>query len=577
MLPFKLRGSIRRLGYGPNPVIGLGPLAISGLDLVLEQVRDMESCTNEKKPLVLPWGRTPRLDSGVRRTPIYRGACVTDIKSVLSQKSLDSFCETFHIPVEVHPQLPGPNQTIHEMPTGKIGVYTRFFEYANFRLPLSTFLVNVLRYYHIHLSQLSVIAATKVSHFEILCRVYRIEPTVGLFRCFYVNSKNKWWMSFSKRPDSDAMCYTKPLDSLKRWNGHFFWVDSFACPASFLWHTAKNVSKDLFLKPTEFRADDYAFLAAHPAPFRKFLEPFLCLIRMSRYYTLDEDTYLTFLHEDGTEMDLFAFIQVVDPTKVKEGERERAEEGSRLLETTVGRVVPLLPVAPARTESELDASVDKLFDESGGADQGDSATGGGQETEADIVAGVRFVDAENVAVEKPKRPRKKRQAAADASGPSHPPKKLRSDHGTLGGAASAGCGYSSLLYLFCSATPEHGSVVPADSITGLNLRTVGASARFVISSDSSHHSSTNFSGAEGDSIVRSVVVPPVMTEAVTTTYVDTIPSVMAPESGTKAATPVHASMFHDSESTGTIRPDVAGSSHPLVKELSIGSREVDSE
>ncbi|GKE55736.1 hypothetical protein Tco_1494921, partial [Tanacetum coccineum] len=38
----------------------------SGLDLVLEQVRNMESCTNEKKPLVLPWGRTPRLDSGVR-------------------------------------------------------------------------------------------------------------------------------------------------------------------------------------------------------------------------------------------------------------------------------------------------------------------------------------------------------------------------------------------------------------------------------------------------------------------------------------------------------------------------------
>ncbi|GJW68456.1 hypothetical protein Tco_0122880 [Tanacetum coccineum] len=32
---------------------------------------------------------------------------------------------------------------------------------------------------------------------------------------------------------------------------------------------------------------------------------------------------------------------------------------------------------------------------------------------------------------------------------------------------------------------------------------------------------------------------------------------MAPESGTKAATPVHASMFHDSESTGTARLDVA--------------------
>ncbi|GJY31828.1 hypothetical protein Tco_0415323 [Tanacetum coccineum] len=376
------------------------------------------------------------------------------------------------------------------------------------------------------------------------------------------------------------MCYTKPLDSLKCWNDHFFCVDSFACPASFSWNTAKNVSKDPFPKSTKFRADDYTFLAAHPAPFLKFLEPFLCLIGMSRHYTLDEDTYPTFLHEDGTDMDLFSFIRVADPTKVKVGERERAEEEARLLETTIWRVDPLLPVAPARAER-------------------DSATGGDQETQVDVVTGVRFVDAENVAVEKPKRPRKKRQADADASGPSHPPKKLRSNHGTSGGAASAGKSPTVFKQLLASsilnvesrvealatlpfvtssvsATLEHESGVPADSITGLNLRTVGASARFVISLDSSHHSSTNFSKAEGDSIIRSVVVPPVMTEAVTTTHVASIPSDMAPEPGAKV-TATHAFMFHDSESTGMVRPDIAGSSHPSGKELSMGSQEVDSE
>ncbi|GJY39694.1 hypothetical protein Tco_0426058 [Tanacetum coccineum] len=200
-------------------------------------------------------------------------------------------------------------------------------------------------------------------------RPNRLRATVDCSSVLFVilNIKYKGWMSFSKRPDSDVVCYTKLLNSLKRWNDHFFWVDSFARPASFLWHTAKNVSKDLFPKPTKFRADDYAFLAAHPAPFRKFPEPFLCLIGMSRHYTLDEDTYPTFLHEDGT---------VADPTKVKVGEREGAEGEARLLKATVGRMVLLLPVAPARAESELDASLDKLFDESGGADQGDSATGG---------------------------------------------------------------------------------------------------------------------------------------------------------------------------------------------------------
>ncbi|GKF84710.1 hypothetical protein Tco_0249608, partial [Tanacetum coccineum] len=50
-----------------------------------------------------------------------------------------------------------------------------------------------------------------------------------------------------------------------------------------------------------------------------------------------------------------------------------------LLETTIGRIVPLLPVAPDHAESELDAIVEILFDESGSGnqiEQGDSAGDG---------------------------------------------------------------------------------------------------------------------------------------------------------------------------------------------------------
>ncbi|GKF90190.1 hypothetical protein Tco_0264153, partial [Tanacetum coccineum] len=53
-------------------------------------------------------------------------------------------------------------------------------------------------------------------------------------------------------------------------------------------------------------------------------------------------------------MDLLSFIRTVDPMKVTVGERQRVNGEPRLLETTVGRVVPLLPVAPARTSSELE-------------------------------------------------------------------------------------------------------------------------------------------------------------------------------------------------------------------------------
>nr|GEW68971.1 hypothetical protein [Tanacetum cinerariifolium] len=67
-----------------------------------------------------------------------------------------------------------------------------------------------------------------------------------------------------------------------------------------------------------------------------------------------------------------------------------------------------------------------------------------------------------------------------------------------------------------------------------------------------------------------------LTKAITTTQVASVPSTAVPEPGTKVVTPVHASMFQDSDSIGTMRPDVAGPSHAPGKELSVGSREVNS-
>nr|GFA74970.1 transposase (putative), gypsy type [Tanacetum cinerariifolium] len=135
-------------------------------------------------------------------------------------------------------------------------------------------------------------------------------------------------MSFSKCPGNDAVCYMKPLDSLKNWNDRFFWVDTFACPASFLWNTSKGVPKDPFLKSSEFNAEHYATL------------------------------------------------------------------------TTVGRVVLLLLVAPARASNELEASVDKLFDE------GDS--GDGQGTDIQPIIATTDTIVEELALLQPRRQRKRK-------------------------------------------------------------------------------------------------------------------------------------------------------------------------
>ncbi|GKC13302.1 hypothetical protein Tco_1010084 [Tanacetum coccineum] len=58
-----------------------------------------------------------------------------------------------------------------------------------------------------------------------------------------------------------------------------------------------------------------------------------------------------------------------------------------------------------------------------------------------------------------------------------------------------------------------------DSVTGPSLRAIGPSTRFVVLSDSSHHSSAKSADPEVDSLVRSAV--PVMTEATTVTTIAT--------------------------------------------------------
>ncbi|GJW19425.1 hypothetical protein Tco_0026861 [Tanacetum coccineum] len=152
-------------------------------------------------------------------------------------------------------------------------------------------------------------------------------------------------------------------------------------------------------------------------------------------------------------MDLLSFIQTADTTKVRVGERQRAEDEPMLLDATVGRVVPLLPIALARAKSELDASVDRLFDEGGSgnlAEQGDFA--GGR-----LVVGTPLVSedvetvVEDVAPLQLKRPRKRKTVVSDAGGPSHPPKKLREDRGTSTGSSVDGKSMSTLQRLLAGA------------------------------------------------------------------------------------------------------------------------------
>ncbi|GJW10424.1 hypothetical protein Tco_1576251 [Tanacetum coccineum] len=496
---------------------------------------------------------------------------ITSLKCVLTQEHLDAICAKYFVPEEVHPQLPSSDATMHERPAGKVGMYTRFFDYANYRIPFSTFFVSVLTHFRIPFSQLSVFGSAKVSHFEILCRVCNINPSVGLFRYFYTHNYKNGWFGFTKRPNVRA-CYSKNLDSVKNWNDHFFWVDEFVVPANarFGWFSGTNIVKDRAPAPSEYNVEHVNTLIAQASPFLRFPEEFLCWVGISRNYLLNKDTYPRFEYENGEEMDLNAFIRTAEPRKVRIVERARAENERPIVTVAKHRTVTLLPTSVVRSSGELSASVEREFVRDAsvgdGGDQG-VASVGGQDNVEPIVS---IMDHVKTKTPRPKCTKKKRATCGSERTPaaSHPPKRLRADYGTTGGSATGGKSPSVLNRLLQDSRlmVEHG--VPAlptlpfitlsvtaspleeggdhtDSVTGPSLRSMAASARFIVLSDSSHHSSTNSAGPEGDSFVRSVVL--VMTEATTVTTIAT--TVAIPADVGKDKIVQHPSIFGSSSSS----------------------------
>ncbi|GJZ89549.1 hypothetical protein Tco_0661331 [Tanacetum coccineum] len=221
-------------------------------------------------------------------------------------------------------------------------------------------------------------------------------------------------------------------------------------------------------------------------------------------------------------MDLLSFILTADPTKVRVGERQRAEDEPKLLDTTVGRVIPLLPVAPARASSELKASVEKLFDERGSCshtERGNSVSGGHGIDILQVIVTAEIV-AEDAAPVQPKSHRKRKTVVSDAGEPSHPPQKIREDHGTLTGPSVAGKSKSALQRLLAGAALNLEVGVAAlptlpfitSSVSVTPEREDGNQSDFM---GSSHHSDANIVEAKVGSFARPSL--PLMTMATTVT------------------------------------------------------------
>ncbi|GJX21733.1 hypothetical protein Tco_0226178 [Tanacetum coccineum] len=221
--------------------------------------------------------------------------------SIMTREMVESFCDSYYIPDEVHPAAPGRDRTITQFPEGKVGVYTRLFDYCGYRIPLTKFFVSVLKYFRIHISQLSPFGAARISHFEVLTRVLDLGPSVAVFRAFYTRIYSDGLFSFAKRSLSAPSCLSKPPDSIKNWADHFFWVDSRVFPISVPLYTGGVLEKDPAPHLTARQEQAVQVLSSNKAPFRRYPECFLALVGLSPYYPFGENTYPAFERPDRTE------------------------------------------------------------------------------------------------------------------------------------------------------------------------------------------------------------------------------------------------------------------------------------
>ncbi|KAJ0626189.1 hypothetical protein HanPSC8_Chr01g0011211 [Helianthus annuus] len=239
--------------------------------------------------------------------------------NILNKNGLQWYVDKYAIPASLHPVLPEKNMPIYPFVPRKIGVYTRLFDYCNYRLPLTKFLIEVLLFHEVHISQMNPFGLAKVCHFELACRSLGSDPDLDVFRAFYKLNRSGSWYTFEVRK-KNACWYTWITTSLKYWKDRFFLIDDRCVPTDMTWRLKKSRLPPPLPEDFAFNKNLYAALIKEVGRVQKYPEHILVMGRISTiwaeqewYPTLRWNGEVTGLKEalrlksfDSTELDVRA-------------------------------------------------------------------------------------------------------------------------------------------------------------------------------------------------------------------------------------------------------------------------------
>ncbi|GJY19897.1 hypothetical protein Tco_0392463 [Tanacetum coccineum] len=91
-------------------------------------------------------------------------------KSEMTSKDVKSLALRHGIPLDLHPVALTKGWTMDQLPDDMIGLYEQYFEFSGIRVPFSTFLLAVIKHFHVHISQLVLLGLNRLTMFELYCR-----------------------------------------------------------------------------------------------------------------------------------------------------------------------------------------------------------------------------------------------------------------------------------------------------------------------------------------------------------------------------------------------------------------------
>ncbi|KAJ0499970.1 hypothetical protein HanHA300_Chr11g0384511 [Helianthus annuus] len=157
-----------------------------------------------------------------------------------TRKSFDRLMLEVQMPSEYGARYPSEGDTGADAPAGYVTMWSDFFVDCNLRLPLTVFVVDILEWYRVHISQVSPFGMIRIRNFEFTFRALGIEPTVGDFRRFYQMTVFMGFFSFRQRDGTPKLM--TPPKGMTMWKKKFFYIKSAALAVDM---TFRNVTETI--------------------------------------------------------------------------------------------------------------------------------------------------------------------------------------------------------------------------------------------------------------------------------------------------------------------------------------------